>query len=102
MLQPLLPTERVPALRTDLTVENPPAGRGEDEVRISHAPTGRTLLLKGFEVSIARMINGVRTAQEVIDSAAKIGLPLTIEGLNRFLIKLDREGFLAGAALPSS
>src|SRR3954468_5563100 len=84
----------VPVLRADLKIGDPMPGRGESEIRVENPTNGKALQLKGFEVSIARMLNGRRTAEEVLTAASQIGLPLSLESFNGFLHKLDREGFL--------
>jgi|GEM_PF-1743462 len=88
----------VPVLRADLKIGDPQPGRGESEIHVEDPLTGKSLLLKGFELSLARMLNGRRTAEEVLVSAGQIGLPMSIESLNGFLRKLGKEGFLTELA----
>lgn len=84
----------VPVLRADLKIDDPQPGRGESEIHVEDPTTGKFLVMKGFELSLARMLNGRRTAEEVLTAAGQIGLPLSIESLNGFLRKLNKEGFL--------
>lgn len=88
----------VPVLRADLTIGDPLPGRGESEVHLEDPLTGKFLVLKGFELSLARMLNGRRTAEEVLTASGQIGLPMSIESLNGFLRKLSKEGFLTELA----
>ncbi|MBL9038909.1 MAG: HlyD family secretion protein, partial [Archangium sp.] len=103
MLEPLSPNDVVPTLRADLVIADAAPGRGEDEVRVADPSGAQVLMLKGFEVSLARMLNGRRTASEVVTAAQQIGLPLSVDGLNGFLRKLNHAGFLtkAGASAPA-
>jgi multidrug efflux pump subunit AcrA (membrane-fusion protein) len=94
MREPLSLSDVVPVLRADLKIGEPLPGRGESEIKVEHPVTSKVLMLKGFEVSIARMLNGRRTAEEVLSAAGQIGLPLSIESFNGFLHKLHKEGFL--------
>ncbi len=98
MQDPLALSDVVPVFRSDLTIADPQPGRGEAEIRVEDPLTSKTLMLKGFELSLARMLNGRRTAEEVLIAAGQIGLPVSIEGLNGFLRKLRTEGFVIEAA----
>lgn len=88
----------VPVLRADLKIGDPQPGRGESEIQVEDPLTGKSLTLKGFELSLARMLNGRRTAEEVLVAAGQVGLPMSIESLNGFLRKLSKEGFLTELA----
>jgi multidrug resistance efflux pump len=88
----------VPVLRADLQIGDPQPGRGESEIHVEDTTTGKFLVMKGFELSLARMLNGRRTAEEVLTAAGQIGLPMSIESLNGFLRKLRKEGFLTELA----
>jgi len=96
----LNPQDTVPALRADLELGDLAPGRGEADIHISHPQTGKPMVLKAVEVSVARMLDGRRTADEVINAAAKIGIPMKLPGLNGFIHKLEREGLLAGEPPP--
>ncbi len=88
----------VPVLRADLKIGDPQPGRGESEIHVEDPLTQKFLVMKGFELSLARMLNGRRTAEEVLTAAGQIGLPMSIESLNGFLRKLRKEGFLTEMA----
>ena len=94
MREQLSLSDVVPVLRADLKIGDPQPGRGESEIRVEHPVTAKALMLKGFEVSLARMLNGRRTAEEVLSAAGQIGLPLSLDSFNGFLHKLHKEGFL--------
>ena len=100
MKDALSPQDVVPALRADLELGDPVPGRGEADIRLSHPQTGKALVLKGVEVSVARMLDGRRTADDVVTAAAKIGIPMKLQGLNGFIHKLEREGLLVEAPPP--
>ncbi len=89
--------EVVPVLRADLKIGEPTPGRGETTVAVADPATGREVTVRGFEVSIMRMLNGRRTAEEVLSAASQIGLPLTLESLGVFIRRLRKEGFLGEA-----
>src|SRR4051812_34928228 len=72
-----LPTDRVPALRPDLKIVRSEKNAGM--VEVTDPERGQTFSLYDFEVSIARMLNGRRTAFQVIEAAAKIGIPVSLE-----------------------
>ncbi len=97
-MDPLALSDVVPVLRADLKIGDPQPGRGESEIHVEDASTGKFLVMKGFELSLARMLNGRRTAEEVLIAAGQIGLPMSIESLNGFLRKLRKEGFLTELA----
>ena len=88
------PTDTVPTFRADLKLADKGHAAGENTVSITDPVTGKQLTLRGFELSIARMLNGTRTAGEVIEKAKAIGLPITLEALSRFVKQLRAHGFL--------
>src|SRR6185369_2368173 len=85
----------VPAFRADLKLADPVQGAGEKLVTVADPVSGKSMAFRGFELSIARMLNGQRTANEVIEAAGQIGLPISIEGLSGFVKKLKSLGFLS-------
>lgn len=94
MADQLNPTDVVPAFRSDLKLADPVQGAGEKLVTVADPLSGKSMAFRGFELSIARMLNGQRTAGEVIDAAEAIGLPISLEGLSGFVKKLRSLGFL--------
>lgn len=91
----LSPTDVVPALRSDLKLADPVQGAGEKLVTVADPLSGKSMAFRGFELSIARMLNGQRTASDVVAAAEAIGLPISLEGLSGFVRKLKALGFLA-------
>lgn len=85
----------VPAFRSDLKLADPVQGAGEKLVTVADPVSGKSMAFRGFELSIARMLNGQRTANEVVDASSAIGLPISLEGLSGFVQKLKSLGFLA-------
>jgi multidrug resistance efflux pump len=96
----LEPTERVPRLRSDLQVR-PASSEDPSIVEVQDATRQRKFLLRDFEMSVARMLNGDRSAKEVVDAAGRLGLPVTIDSLSHFLRKLESYGFLDPSPQPS-
>lgn len=86
------PSDLVPSLRPDLKIAKSEKSKGLLEV--TDPVRGQTFSLYDFEVSIARMLNGKRTAAQIIDAAAKIGIPVTLESLRKFLRQLRAYHFL--------
>src|SRR5687767_6257088 len=95
MADMLTPDDVVPPFRSDLKLADPVQGAGEKLVTVADPISGKSMAFRGFELSIARMCNGQRTANEVIDAAAAIGLPISLEGLSGFVKKLRALGFLS-------
>jgi len=88
---PLKESDRVPQFRKDLRIRRQESG-GTFEVEDPVAD--RTFLLYEFEVSIARMLNGQRLASEVVRAGGRLGIPITLEGLEKFLRQLVAYKFL--------
>lgn len=82
----------VPSLRPDLKIQKSEKSPGLLEV--TDPVRGQTFSLYDFEVSIARMLNGRRTAAQIIDAAAKIGIPVSLESLGKFLKQLRAYHFV--------
>ncbi|MBK7861987.1 MAG: biotin/lipoyl-binding protein [Archangiaceae bacterium] len=95
MSDSLNPEDVVPAFRSDLKLADPVQGAGEKLVTVADPVSGKSMAFRGFELSIARMLNGQRTAGEVIDAASQIGLPISLEGLSGFVKKLRSLDFLS-------
>lgn len=97
----LSPDAPVPKLRADLEVRIAESDTG-DTIELVDAKADATHVLQDVEFSIARMLNGRRSATEVLAAAEKLGLPLNLESLSHFVAKLGRLNLLAAAATPSS
>jgi len=86
------PDDVVPALRGDLVISRPEGAKGTMQVK--DPLTERLFTLYDFEVSIARMLDGKRTAGEVIAAAGKLGIPVTLQTLKAFLSQLKAYRFI--------
>src|SRR3989442_2489701 len=64
---------------------------------VSDPSRDMSFTFQDFEVSLARMLNGERTAGEVVEAAGQIGIPLTLEGLEKFIAQLQRSGLFEKA-----
>jgi multidrug resistance efflux pump len=78
-----------------LKLAAPVQGAGENRVVVVDPTTGTSIALRGFELSLARMLNGRRTAAAVVEAATAIGMPISLEALDRFVRQLGTAGFLA-------
>ncbi|MBX5483554.1 MAG: HlyD family efflux transporter periplasmic adaptor subunit [Myxococcaceae bacterium] len=92
---PRLLSDIVPLLRSDLSIALKPDSPGLYEV--GRRGDSRTFTMYDFEVSIARMLNGRRTVAELIESAARIGIPVSLESFQKFVRQLEAYGFLTEA-----
>ncbi len=88
------PTDRLRAFRGDLTLTRKAGGLFE----VLDPASGKSTTLYDFEVSLARMLDGTRTFQDVLEAGGRLGIPLKAEGLNSFLRQLERSGFLSDPA----
>jgi multidrug efflux pump subunit AcrA (membrane-fusion protein) len=101
MARHLSPTDIVPRLRNDLNVTSPPTGVGAEVIRVGPVGSGERVILHGFEFSIALMLDGKRTAADVIANCQKLGLPIAHENLDNFLQQLKSYGLLDAASRKS-
>lgn len=84
----LSPDDVVPALHQNVTFSDLPHGLGTGFLSVKNYLTGEDTYLRGFECSLARMLDGRRTARQMVDAAERVGLPLTLDDLDAFLKKL--------------
>jgi multidrug efflux pump subunit AcrA (membrane-fusion protein) len=89
----------VPPLRRDLNVLSPPTGTGAEVIDIHPLDSDDSMPMRGFELSIALMLDGKRTADEVIFTCARLGLPLSLEALEGFVRELEAHRLLGSGAL---
>lgn len=90
--EPRLLSDIVPTLRPDLSIVVKPDSSGLFDV--GQRGAAQTFTLYDFEVSIARMCNGRRTVSELIEAAARIGIPVTLDSFRKFVRQLNAYGFL--------
>ncbi|MBL8949184.1 MAG: efflux RND transporter periplasmic adaptor subunit [Myxococcaceae bacterium] len=83
----------VPALKPGIDGV-PPPGTGEELVTVG------PLELRAFELQLARMLDGKRTATEVIENARAVGLPLSLDALEDFLSRLQGAGLMTESQRP--
>jgi hypothetical protein len=84
--------DTVPRFRRDLKIQRKSESGGLYEV--SDPVADKHFTLYDIELSIARMLDGHRTVQEVIEAGTKIGIPITLESLEKFEKQLTAYGFL--------
>src|SRR5688572_23613483 len=92
------PNDVVPALRNGVVFSSAPWGLGDGTLQVTNLANGEEVGLRGFESSLARMLDGHRTAIEVVDGASQIGLPMTLDELEGFVTKLTRHGLVGEQA----
>jgi multidrug efflux pump subunit AcrA (membrane-fusion protein) len=92
------PNDVVPSLRNNVAFSWAPKGLGEGLLSATNIENGEELRMRGFEYSLARMLDGHRTAREVVAAAERLGLPLTFADLEGFLKKLDTYHLLGDGA----
>lgn len=94
----LAAADAVPIFRTDLQVAK---GAGGGLFEVTDPASGRHFTLYEFELSIARMLDGRRHASDVIENGVRLGIPVDLDGLCKFVRQLWRYGFLATPGTPS-
>ncbi|HUB06026.1 MAG TPA: hypothetical protein VMB50_03450 [Myxococcales bacterium] len=93
--RPLRLQDAVPMFRADLHVAPSPTSPGL--VEVADPVRKRSFTLYDFEASVARMLDGRRTADELIEAAGHIGIPVTLHSLDGFVRQMAAYGFLAPA-----
>lgn len=91
----LSPTDAVPVLRGDVVFSGRPTGAGAEVITVRPIGAGSGARVHGFELSLARMLDGKRTAQDVVNQAARLGLPLSVPALEGFIGFLEQHHLLA-------
>lgn len=91
----LSPTDPVPSLRGDVVFSSRPQGSGAEVIHIRPIGFGEGTRLHGFELSLARMLDGQRSAEDVVQRATHLGLPLSVPALEGFIAHLEAHGLLA-------
>ncbi|MGV3622021.1 MAG: hypothetical protein ACO1OB_14460 [Archangium sp.] len=82
----------VPLLRNDLVIT--PSKNSRSTLDVFDPTFDRSFTLYDFEISIARMLDGRRTAGEVIVAANRLGIPATLATLRTFLQQLRAYQFI--------
>ncbi|MBS1151410.1 MAG: Barrel-sandwich domain of CusB or HlyD rane-fusion [Myxococcaceae bacterium] len=99
-MPPLNPNDVVPALRNNLAFSHPPYGLGAGFLSVRNVSNGEVFRLRGFEYSLARMLDGRRTATQLVEAAGQLGLPVTLADLEGFLRKLGERHLVTPTATP--
>jgi hypothetical protein len=92
--------DTVPRFRRDLKIQRKSESGGLYEV--SDPVADKRFTLYDIELSIARMLDGHRTVQEVIEAGTKIGIPITLDSLEKFEKQLTAYGFLQAGSTPGN
>lgn len=96
MANHLSPRDVVPPIREDLEASPPPSGTGAEVITVApHDGRSGAMRMHGFEFSIARMLDGRRTADDVIANCQRLGLPVNLDALEDFLFQLKTHGLLS-------
>ena len=82
----------VPLFRTDLRVAR---GASPSLFDVSDPASGRKFTLYEFELAIARMLDGRRKVSDVIESGGRLGIPMDVVALYKFVRQMWHYGFLA-------
>lgn len=90
----------VPALRRDLDLGRVPVGLGAAVFRLRPGDGKPSALAPGYEVSILRMFDGQRTADDIITNCERIGIPLDLEALEGLVEQAEAAGLLADEKHP--
>lgn len=93
------PSGPLPRFRGDLKVVR----RGETNLYdVTDAATRQTLAVYDYEISLARMLDGKRTYDDVFQAAKRLGIPINADSLMQFIKQLSSCGFIAapGAVEP--
>jgi len=88
---PLSRQDTVPNLREDLVVAR---GDAPGQFEVKDPRGGGTLVLYDVELSVARMLDGRRRVSELLENAERLGIPVDVDGLSRFVRTLERQRFL--------
>jgi hypothetical protein len=94
----LSPNDAVPPLRGDIVFSQRPQGSGAEVIHIRPIGAREGARLHGFELSLARMLDGRRTAQDVVNRATTLGLPISVPALQGFVNYLEAHSLLARTA----
>jgi hypothetical protein len=91
--QPFGPDDVVPKFRTDLHVAR---GASPALFDVSDPITGRKFTLYEFELAIARLLDGRRKVSQVVANGGRLGVPMDVDALYKFVRQMWHYGFLAG------
>jgi len=69
-------------------------GEAPGQFEVTDPRGGGTLVLYDVELSVARMLDGRRRVAELLENAERLGIPVDLGGLTRFVRSLERQRFL--------
>ncbi len=85
-----------PKFRTDLIVE--PASGGESAIFVVRAPGSTSrCTLDDVELSLARLMDGERTVEGIEAEAQRLGIPVSVDRLEKLIRQLAANGLLENA-----
>ncbi len=90
---PLKATDPLPKFRPDLSIV--PSASSAGLIQVVDPTRDRSFTLYDFEASVAQMLDGRRNADEIIEIAGRIGIPVTFGSLKSFVRQMAAYGFLA-------
>ncbi len=86
------PSDRVPALRPDLVIAKlVPSG---EVLEVFDPRRERGFSLLDFEITLARLLDGKRTAADLLERATALGIPVSLQTLRAFLQQLIAYQFI--------
>jgi RND family efflux transporter MFP subunit len=93
------PNRPLPPFRQDLQVRRSAQKAVFDTL---DPQSGKSFPLYDFEVSLARMMDGRRTAAQVLETGSGLGISVTLESLGKFVRQLQAYGFLGEPLEPEA
>jgi hypothetical protein len=90
----------LPALRRELDLSRVATGVGAEVYRLRSGGGLAPQLMHGYELSVARMLDGHRTVEDVLFNCERIGVPMDVKALEGLLERLGKAGFLADPVHP--
>ncbi|HEX4620113.1 MAG TPA: biotin/lipoyl-binding protein, partial [Myxococcaceae bacterium] len=93
------PNRPLPPFRQDLQVRRSAQKAVFDTL---DPQSGKSFPLYDFEVSLARMMDGRRTAAQVLETGSGLGISVNLESLGKFVRQLQAYGFLGEPLEPEA
>jgi hypothetical protein len=90
----------VPALSRELDLSRVPTGAGAEVYQLAGTGGQAPQLVHGYELSVARMLDGQRTVEDVLTNCERIGVPMDEKALEGLLDRLGKAGYFADPQHP--